>query len=258
MSVEITLTGSRIRVGLDDELRITVHGADGRRLWESSHRRPPRLIAGTGSGPSESPLAAAAHVSAEPWEEGCFRGQRLRLGGYEGADVAVGLFLGIDGDAGELLVQVEQLGGSDTVSAVRDLYRIEKPVGLGGWMLLPHGSGYLIPADCPDELPGAAPPGGFVGARWALPLFALAAGDRSLCALVETWWDCDATADHAPGEFSALSFNWEASLGRLAYPRRLLLRFAEDTDYVGMAKCCLLYTSPSPRDGLLSRMPSSA
>ena len=25
-----------------------------------------------------------------------------------------------------------------------------------------------------------------------------------------------------------------------------------------MAKTCLLYTSPSPRDGLLSRMPSSA
>ena len=30
-------------------------------------------------------------------------------------------------------------------------------------------------------------------------------------------------------------------------------------DLVGhMAECCLLYTSPSPRDGLLSRMPSSA
>ena len=26
----------------------------------------------------------------------------------------------------------------------------------------------------------------------------------------------------------------------------------------GHTKCCLLYTSPSPRDGLLSRMPSSA
>ena len=26
----------------------------------------------------------------------------------------------------------------------------------------------------------------------------------------------------------------------------------------GRAKACLLYTSPSPRDGLLSRMPSSA
>ena len=27
---------------------------------------------------------------------------------------------------------------------------------------------------------------------------------------------------------------------------------------VGQYECCLLYTSPSPRDGLLSRMPSSA
>ena len=27
---------------------------------------------------------------------------------------------------------------------------------------------------------------------------------------------------------------------------------------IAVADCCLLYTSPSPRDGLLSRMPSSA
>ena len=27
---------------------------------------------------------------------------------------------------------------------------------------------------------------------------------------------------------------------------------------LALFKCCLLYTSPSPRDGLLSRMPSSA
>ena len=34
----------------------------------------------------------------------------------------------------------------------------------------------------------------------------------------------------------------------------------EDGDYVekDQAIACLLYTSPSPRDGLLSRMPSSA
>ena len=236
MTPEITLTGKRIRAGLDDALRIFVEGTDGRPLWESSRRRPPRLIAATGRGPIELPLAAAASVVSEPWEEGRFRGPRLRLGGYEGADLAVGLFLGIDADAGELLVQVEQLGGPDTASAVRDLYRIEKPVGRGGWMLLPHGSGYLVPAGGADELPGAAAPGGLVGTRWALPLFALAAADRSLCALVDTWWDCDVTAEHAPGEFSALSFNWEASLGRLAYPRRLLLRFAEDADYAGMAK----------------------
>ena len=31
-----------------------------------------------------------------------------------------------------------------------------------------------------------------------------------------------------------------------------------DTTLVLKHMCCLLYTSPSPRDGLLSRMPSSA
>ena len=36
------------------------------------------------------------------------------------------------------------------------------------------------------------------------------------------------------------------------------LQAADDTRFPLMDKVCLLYTSPSPRDGLLSRMPSSA
>ena len=39
-------------------------------------------------------------------------------------------------------------------------------------------------------------------------------------------------------------------------------KFADDNNYAEAVeiylKICLLYTSPSPRDGLLSRMPSSA
>ena len=34
--------------------------------------------------------------------------------------------------------------------------------------------------------------------------------------------------------------------------------FQENGCIVGVNNACLLYTSPSPRDGLLSRMPSSA
>ena len=34
--------------------------------------------------------------------------------------------------------------------------------------------------------------------------------------------------------------------------------FSANLIYMYDALCCLLYTSPSPRDGLLSRMPSSA
>ena len=36
------------------------------------------------------------------------------------------------------------------------------------------------------------------------------------------------------------------------------LDFELDDSVKGSIKTCLLYTSPSPRDGLLSRMPSSA
>ena len=60
----------------------------------------------------------------------------------------------IDADTDELLIQIGQVGGRDTVVSVEHLYRFEKPVADGGYMVLPHGSGYLIPADCPDELPG--------------------------------------------------------------------------------------------------------
>ena len=38
----------------------------------------------------------------------------------------------------------------------------------------------------------------------------------------------------------------------------LRCRFKNGGDTWNNMKCCLLYTSPSPRDGLLSRMPSSA
>ena len=48
-------------------------------------------------------------------------------------------------------------------------------------------------------------------------------------------------------DISGLGFKAEPShTGRPGYNPRLML------------KLCLLYTSPSPRDGLLSRMPSSA
>ena len=51
-------------------------------------------------------------------------------------------------------------------------------------------------------------------------------------------------------------YNWAAKrydLDVLTKEEKLIKKFPALT-----AKICLLYTSPSPRDGLLSRMPSSA
>ncbi len=42
--------------------------------------------------------------------------------------------------------------------------------------------------------------------------------------------------EHKPDKGTSLVLDWEASLGKLAYRRRVLIRFARDLDYVGMAK----------------------
>ena len=51
-----------------------------------------------------------------------------------------------------------------------------------------------------------------------------------------------------------LALTWNIQGGEMGYNT-----FGNILFYgLGMYLCCLLYTSPSPRDGLLSRMPSSA
>ena len=45
---------------------------------------------------------------------------------------------------------------------------------------------------------------------------------------------------------------------RLEFDDEALMDLAQSIRENGLIQPCLLYTSPSPRDGLLSRMPSSA
>ena len=232
----IELDGRRIRVTLRDDLGLAVFGKDGRPLWSSSRERLPELWARSNRCYHALPLSAAGEVAVDRYADGSYRGYRLRLSQYSNVDVCLELSIAIDAECDDLLIQIEQTDGMDTVSAVRDMYCFEKPTSDGGYMILPHGSGYLIPADCPDELWGQREPGGFIGARWTLPMFGMVRGNEALCAIVDTWWDCDVTIKHAPGDHSAFSFNWEPSLGELGYARRLLLCFADGMDYVGMAK----------------------
>ena len=64
----------------------------------------------------------------------------------------------------------------------------------------------------------------------------------------------------------ALAWGWYAYDGDISYGRLTRIPYQEIQWYHAVApailllltRICLLYTSPSPRDGLLSRMPSSA
>lgn len=230
------LHGKRISVRLNGDLSVTVMRRDRGTVWESSRAFPPEIVVARGSGRSRTlPLASASEVSISAFREEAYRGHSVRLSGFEDLDLCVELVLALDEAEDELLIQVAQTGGTDTVKGVRHLYRFEKPVADGGYMVLPHGSGYLIPADCPDELPGEGAAGGVIGARWTLPLFGMVRGQDSLCVIVDTWWDCEVEADHAPGDRSVLDFHWLGSLGKLDYPRRQWVRFSDGMDHAAMA-----------------------
>jgi len=248
--VLLQLSAGQYNISIGSDLRLTAADTEGREIWVTSAAQPPLLVInqeGTAT-VRELALASAAQTGMAPYEEDSFRGHKLTLSDYEDADVEVELTYAANQATGELSVQVEQTGGSDTVRSVEHFYRFEKSVDQGGHVVVPHGSGYLIPADCLDEIPGEGPHGGFLGARWTLPIFGIFKGDHGLSVLVDTWWDCEVELEHKPGEYSALDFHWQPSLGKLDYRRRFVLRFAEGMDYVAMAK---LYRDYARGEGLL-------
>ena len=65
------------------------------------------------------------------------------------------------------------------------------------------------------------------------------------------------------GGLGTMGYGLPAAIGvQIAHPNKLVVDIAGEASILmtmqEMSTACLLYTSPSPRDGLLSRMPSSA
>jgi len=135
-------------------------------------------------------------------------------------------------DGEELLVQVAQTGGRDRVRRVAGLYDWRLEPAANSYMIVPRSSGYILRSDAAE----AVELSGFVGGAYSLPLAAMFRGDRTCYQIVDTWWDAHLNFNHVPDQGITLSLDWEASLGQLDYPRRVLFRFARDLDHVGVAK----------------------
>ena len=181
-------------------------------------------------------LHEATQVEMGLYDDAGFTGHRLNLAGLADTDAQLELVLAMN-DKDTLLVSVEQTGGAN-VREIEHLYRFDKPVADGGYMILPHGSGYLIDSECPDELPGSfvSQKDDMIGGRWTMPLFGMAHDAMAMCIIVEDWWDCQVKAYHEPGSESALDFNWAPSLGKLAYRRKMKIHFGKEMDHTAMAK----------------------
>ena len=268
----LELSGRQVSVGVRRDLGLRIVGPDRQPVWSTSTRKKPEAVwLSSGSGQEKRcTFEAAGRRQQEAFSEGAHRGVLIRLSQFPQSDLVVALVLALDPDSDELLIEVRQAGGRDKLKQVNHLYCLEKPAAAGGYLVVPHGSGYLIPADSPKKLgplddyfvkPGTA--GGntyrsrnIIGYRYTLPVFGMVNRDRDcLCQIVETWWDCSVAVEHLPEERSSLDFNWLPSLGQFGYPRRSLIRFARGMDHVGIAKS---YRSYAKARGLLRTLEEKA
>ena len=60
------------------------------------------------------------------------------------------------------------------------------------------------------------------------------------------------------GEYLVRAGEYKVIDGEWKYPRTVVIKFPTYEKALEWYDSCLLYTSPSPRDGRISRMPSSA
>ena len=70
-------------------------------------------------------------------------------------------------------------------------------------------------------------------------------------------WPVEAISDHLDQRTPTVYLGEQVATVLDPFPKNLS-NDETQKQFIATYKCCLLYTSPSPRDGLLSRMPSSA
>ena len=234
----LCLTGGLISTNVDEDLGLVVCDSQGDPLWRTSESaRPAMELTPTGDGePLTLLLADAGDRQVEPFDDQTHKGYRIRLRAFADTDAEVDLILAMSAE-GELLVEVAQTGGDDMVQRVAGLYDWKLEPAADAYTVVPRGGGYLIRSDSDEP----ASPEGFIGSAWSMPLFGMVRGDQTCYQIFETWWDANVTVTHTPGDGTTLSVVWEPSHGKLAYTRRVLIRFAGKMDHVGMAKAYRQY-----------------
>ena len=154
----LELAGRQVSLRIRGDLGLVIADRDGQPLWTTSTRNKPEAVwVSSGSGQEKrAAFEAAGERRQEAFSDGAHRGYLIRLSRFPQSDLEVALVLALDPDSDELLIEVRQEGGGDSLKQVDHLYCLEKPTVAGGYLVVPHGSGYLIPRRDRQE---AWPPG---------------------------------------------------------------------------------------------------
>ena len=235
----LSLKTGEVTIGIGRDLTLVVYrNSTDKPIWTT---RPATVAvrgrkSDRGADPEKVKLSGNISRVVEQFDDGLFRGHRIRLTGIGETDAELTVIVAVD-EQDRLLVEANQTGGKDAVVEITDFCSLAVTPDPNSYLVVPCGSGYMIRADSNKPVSLA----GLVGASYSLPLFGLVQGDNSVYQIVESWWDAYVRVDHAAGEDSRISLDWKPSHGELDYARRVLLVFGSGHDHVAMAKAYRTY-----------------
>ncbi|MFH0964571.1 MAG: hypothetical protein V2A58_11255 [Planctomycetota bacterium] len=229
----LEMTNDRLRVVVQKDLSFWVHSLEGAPAWRTRNATDGDWQV------SGKPVAIgeARKRSRRRFHDGMHEGFLLTFGDFavDGLppDASIAVFLGLAQDEPELAVTV--FPGDSAASLTRATYPYPLSPGnkAPATAVLPWRPGVLIPDDWPvasrvEELVWSNP--------WFMPFFASISSGSACLAITETPHDTTLYYDHQAAKPTVVGFRSDPSMGALSYPRRFLLRFLKDADYVAIAK----------------------
>lgn len=235
----LSLNSGKVKIEIRQDLTLAVYPhASQEAVWTTDPARVTirRQNSEEHAAPEQVQFSPKMNREVTQFDDGTFTGHRIRLTTIGGTDAELTLVLACD-SRGQLLVEINQTAGQDTVVEIANLYGFAVSPSASSYLVLPYGSGYMVRSDSskPVNLKG------FIGGKYSMPLFGIVQGNHSFYQIIETWWDAQVRVTHSPGDKSQIQLNWKASHGKLDYARRVLLVFAKDQDHVDMAKAYRKY-----------------
>ena len=148
-------------------------------------------------------------------------------------DACITVFVGLKEDEPELAVSVFPGQGTARLTRATYPYPIAGDGKAPHAVVVPYNHGVLIPDDWPHNSSMNA-------LIWSshinMPFFGAISGNVAYLAISETPHDTALVYNHPAGNPTTIGFHSLPSMGALNYPRRFLLRFLADADYVTIAK----------------------
>ena len=234
MSGEWSVENGSVGLSLDEKtLGLTVRA--GRETWRTGGSGTDEIAVSSDGEVSAMPLAAAGAKNVSPWRSGTAVGFRADLAGFGRSDLALTLLVMLDLEHPELSVRIAAARGGGSFRHLRWPGPMASPDDRSAQSTaLPIKQGVLLAGDWPGEFRLCHNVNG--GGAMYMPWWGQYRRGGGYLAVVQTPADASIVVEHPAGGPTSAAVQWDPSLGRFAYARTLRYVFAEQCDFVTLAK----------------------